>query len=161
MLFLIGGRLGLSSSVKYKGKLAMPVKNQGKQFKKEDQINWIKSKLPAMTEADIERVYNTMADMIIYAVSTGNQVGIPGVGEFRQVSVSARTVDTSGIVPNGRSVNVPAHDQVRFAAAQEFKDAVFPTNDGRRRLLDEAEQAMSLLESDEEGSEEELGEVTA
>lgn len=71
---------------------------------------------------------NNMADSILHsiidevrnAVASGDSVRLAGLGSFRRVERSARTVAT----PAAGSIKVPAHGAVKFSAAKAFKELV-------------------------------------
>jgi len=75
----------------------------------------------SLTQADVEKVLNTLPIVASQQLKAGEEVILPGIGKLKAVHKEART----GRNPqNGEAVEIAAKTVVKFAAVKAFKDAL-------------------------------------
>lgn len=79
------------------------------------------AKRTRLTKAECQRQYNNVMNCLYDFIAEGNDISIYGIGQFNVVTKEA----SIGRNPaTGESVEIPAHNVVRFKMSSSLKKAV-------------------------------------
>jgi len=86
---------------------------------KQEFINYISDKNNC-TKTEAEKIINTFTDAVMSSVGEGKEILLIGFGQFCITKVPAKT----GRNPQtGKSLQISAHNRVRFKVGQKLKDS--------------------------------------
>ena len=75
----------------------------------------------SLSKQQANAALDSLAEIVVKAVKTGDPVELPGLGTFRKGETTART----GRNPQtGQEIQIPAKTKAAFTVAKSFKDAV-------------------------------------
>ncbi len=92
---------------------------------KSELVAEINSQLPSITKEATQAVVDSVFQIIIAEVSSGNKVSIKDVATFEP---RVRAATTKKNPKTGEDVDVPAHRVVSFKPSKFFKEQVYPLN---------------------------------
>ncbi len=85
---------------------------------KSEFVNFITEQNASTTKAKAEQVIDIFTSAVIEAIKEGNDISLVGFGSFSISKLAAR----SGRNPaNGKPIQIPAMNQVRFKAGSQLK----------------------------------------
>lgn len=95
--------------------------NKGFSMTKDEFAKKIKEQLNLSSQAVALEVINKVADTIVEAVKSGDEITLPNVGKFSAVERSAR----KGRNPlTGETIEIPAKKAVKFKVSNSIKKAI-------------------------------------
>lgn len=78
--------------------------------------------IPKLKKHGVYELLKAAFDVISQAVSSGEDVSVPGFGRFKNVTQSARNARNP---KTGETIKVPEKQVVRFSASSALREAVF------------------------------------
>lgn len=74
-----------------------------------------------LTKARSKGIVLDIFTIIAAILQQGGSFSLPGFGSFKRIKVRARTVKSP---QTGQSINIPAHNKVRFVSSKGLKESV-------------------------------------